>query len=114
METRKRHINFLSTSVRFVKRDFGFPKNYGNMHLFTQGKISTLVQTRQSYNSLRAMKQHAKTHLNIEHKCDVCSRTFKDQAYLRQHRRGTHGREWMAVWGCGGLATKVAQAPKKM
>ena len=45
------------------------------------------------------MKQHAKTHLNIERKCDICSRTFKDQAYIRQHRRGTHGRGWMALCG---------------
>ena len=40
-----------------------------------------------------------KSNLNIEHKCDVCGRTFKDQAYLRQHRRGTHGRGWTVLSG---------------
>ena len=36
--------------------------------------------------------------MNILHQCDVCQRTFKDPAYLRQHR-GAHGRGWMALCG---------------
>ena len=45
------------------------------------------------------MKAHAKLHLNIEHQCDVCKRTFKDAGYLRQHRRGSHGIGWKALCG---------------
>ena len=44
------------------------------------------------------MKAHAK-HMNIVHQCNVCKRTFKDPAYLRQHRRGVHGRGWTAMCG---------------
>ena len=41
----KRLISFLNASAKCVKKDFIFPKDYESMHLFTQGKISTLVQT---------------------------------------------------------------------
>ena len=45
------------------------------------------------------MRMHAKMYMNILHQCDVCPRTFKDAGYLRQHRRGAHGRGWMALCG---------------
>ena len=45
------------------------------------------------------MKAHVKTHMNILHLSDVCQRTFKEPTYLRQHRRGAHGKGWMALCG---------------
>ena len=79
---------------------FQFPKGLKEHMVGHTGKNKyPCTNCRQSYNSFRAMKTHAKMHMNILHKCDVCTRTFKDPAYLRQHRRGAHGRGWTALCG---------------
>ena len=90
----------ISYKCEVCKKRFQFPKGLWEHAPIHTGKNKYhCTNCRQLYNSLRAMKQHGKTHLKIEHSCDICSRTFKDQACLRQHRRGTHGRGWMALCG---------------
>ena len=82
------------------KKHFQFPKGLKeHMVGHTVKNKYPCTNCRQSYNSFRAMKMHAKMHMNILHQCDVCPRTFKDAGYLRQHRRGAHGRGWMALCG---------------
>ena len=69
---------------------------------------------RQEYNSFRAMKAHAKTHINILHQCNVCQRTFKDPSYLRQQERSLWEEVDGIVWGCSWLAIKVTKTPGKV
>ena len=72
--------------ARKFKCTFQFPKRLGeHLPVHTEINKCPCMHCHLSYNSLRAMRQHVKTHQNVEYQCEVCKKQFRDPGYLRHH-----------------------------